>query len=205
MSIRLAGGIALLGACALSAACAKSENKADSTAAMAMDTTTKAVAPTPAPALTDANIAALLDEANAADSSNGALAVTKVTASSAKEFARMMMHDHHVLRKQGQELAAKLNLTPQAPANDSLPAMVKVMVDSLTATPKGAGFDKLYIDDEVMAHQHVIALLQTAVNAAQDTSLKALIIKAQPLIQAHLTRAQAIQAKLAAAPATKAN
>ena len=200
MSIRLARGVALLGACALWAACSKSENKTDTTAAMSADTT-KAAAPAAAPALTDANIAALLDEANAADSANGTLAASKGTKASVKEFGRMMAHDHHELRKQGQDLAKKLNLTPQAPANDTLPAMAQKLADSLKATPKGAAFDKLYIDDEVGVHQYVVSLLQTALGAAQDTSLKALITKAQPLIQAHLTKAQDIQSKLNAAPA----
>jgi putative membrane protein len=197
MSIRLARGVALLGACALWAACSKSGNQADTTAAMSADTTkAAATTPPPAPTLTDANIAALLDEANAADSANGSLAASKGTKASVKDFGRMMMRDHHSLRKQGQDLAKKLNLTPQAPANDTLPAMAQKLADSLKATPKGAAFDKLYIDDEVGVHQYVLNLLQTAQGAAQDTSLKALITKAQPLIQAHLTKAQDIQSKL---------
>jgi len=174
---------------------------------MSTDTTSKAAAtptPPPAPALTDANIAALLDEANAADSANGSLAASKGTAASVKQFGRMMAHDHHELRKQGQDLAKKLNLTPQAPANDTLPAMAQKLSDSLKATPKGAAFDKLYIDDEVAVHQYVQGLLQTAQGAAQDTSLKALITKAQPLIQAHLTKAQDIQSKLGSSTAAAA-
>lgn len=205
MSIRLARGVALLGACALWAACSKSGNQADTTAAMSADTTkAAATTPPPAPALTDANIAALLDEANAADSANGTLAAGKATSASVKQFGRMMAHDHHELRKQGQDLAKKLNLTPQAPANDTLPAMAQKLADSLKATPKGAGFDKLYIDDEVGVHQYVLNLLQTAQGAAQDTSLKALITKAQPLIQAHLTKAQDIQSKLNSAATSAA-
>ena len=202
MSIRLTRGVALLGACALWAACSKSENKTDTTAAMSTDTTKAAATTPPAPApLTDANIAALLDEANGADSANGNLAASKGTNAQVKSFGKRMERDHHSLRKQGQDLAKKLNLTPQAPANDTLPAMAQKLADSLKATPKGAAFDKLYIDDEVGVHQYVLNLLQTAEGAAQDTSLKALITKAQPLIQAHLTEAQSIQTKLNSAPA----
>jgi hypothetical protein len=40
-----------------------------------------------------------------------------------------------------------------------------------------------------------------AQGAAQDTSLKALIVTATPNVQAHLTKAQDIQSKLSAAPA----
>jgi len=64
---------------------------------------------------------------------------------------------------------------------------------------KGAAWDKAYIDNEVAVHQSVLSLLQSAQSAAQDTSLKALITKAQPLIQAHLTKAQDIQSKLGSA------
>jgi putative membrane protein len=62
--------------------------------------------------------------------------------------------------------------------------------------PKGAAWDKAYMDHEVAAHQAVQALLMTAQNAAQDTTLKALIIKAQPTIDAHLKKAQDIDAKM---------
>jgi len=204
MSIRLARGIALVGASVLWAACAKNENKPDSAAAA--DSAAKAAAAAPAPAptpppLTDANIAALLDEANAADSAGGNLASTKGTNAQVKDFGRMMMRDHHALRKQGQDLAKKLNLTPAPPSNDTLPQAAQKMHDSLNAMPKGAAWDKAYIDNEVAVHQSVLSLLQAAQGAAQDTSLKALITKATPNIQAHLTKAQDIQSKLGAAPA----
>jgi len=206
MSIRLARGMALVGASVLWAACAKNENKTDSTAAA--DSAAKAAAATPAPApapaapaLSDANIAALLDEANAGDSANGSVAATKGTSAQVKEFGHMMMRDHHSLRKQGQDLAKKLNLTPAPPSNDTLPQAAQKMHDSLSAMAKGAAWDKAYIDNEVAVHQSVLSLLQAAQGAAQDTSLKALITKATPNIQAHLTKAQDIQTKLGAAPA----
>ncbi len=207
MSIRLARGIALVGASALWAACAKNDNKTDSTAAADSAAKAAAAAPAPAPApppLNDANIAALLDEANAGDSANGNLASTKGTNAQVKEFGRTMMRDHHALRKAGQDLAKKLNLTPAPPANDTLPQAAQKMHDSLNAMAKGAAWDKAYIDNEVAVHQSVLSLLQAAQGAAQDTSLKALITKATPNIQAHLTKAQDIQSKLGAAPAAGA-
>jgi predicted outer membrane protein len=78
--------------------------------------------------------------------------------------------------------------------------MVQKSMDKLNADPKGPAWDKVYIDGEVGVHQFVIALLQTAQGAAQDTSLKALIIKATPNIDAHLKKAQSIQTKLNSAP-----
>src|SRR5919112_3153 len=48
--------------------------------------------------LSDANIMALLDEANMADSASGAYTVTKATNPDVKAFARLMMAEHHALR-----------------------------------------------------------------------------------------------------------
>lgn len=206
MLSRSTRGLAVLGACVLWAACSKSGNQADSTAA-ATDTTAKASATaapaTPAPpALTDTSILGLLDEANAADSAGGNMASTKGTNAQVKEFGRMMMRDHHALRKGGQDLAKKLNITPAPPAGDTLASSAQKMADSMKAAPKGAAWDKAYIDHEVAVHQSVVNLLQTAQGAASDTSLKAAITKAIPLIQAHLAKAQDIQSKLNATAST---
>ena len=207
MLSRSTRGLAVLGACALWAACSKGENKADSTAA-ATDTTAKATATPPAApapaALTDTNIFALLDEANAADSASGSIAATKGTNASVKDFGRMMERDHHTLRKAGQDLAKKLNITPNPPSGDTLIATSQKWRDSLNAMPKGAAWDKAYIDNEVNTHQAVLNLVQTAQGAATDTSLKALLTKAAPNIQAHLTKAQNIQSKLSGATASTA-
>lgn len=204
MSTRLSRWSTLLGACAVVAACSKGSNNADTTAAGSTASAAAAPAATPtpaAPALNDANIAALLDEANAADSAAGKLASTKGTSAQVKDFGRQMERDHHMLRQKGQELAKKLKLTPQAPANDTLPAAAKKMSDSLTAQAKGAAWDKAYIDNEVAVHQSVLSLLQTAQGAAQDSSLKALITSAIPVIQGHLAKVQDIQSKLGNATA----
>jgi putative membrane protein len=185
------------------AACSKKSNQADSAAAAdsiakANAAAAPAAAPAPAP-LTDANILALLDEINMADSANGNLAASKGTAAAVKSFGRDMERDHHTLRKSGQDLAKKINITPAPPSNDTLPATATKMHDSLTAQPKGAAFDKAYIDGEVGLHQFVVSALQSFQTAAQDTSLKAAITKAIPLIQAHLTKAQSIQSKMGTA------
>ncbi len=206
MSNRPARSMAIVSACALTvmwAACSKSAKNSDTLAAM--DTTAKSAAATPIPdttaaptaVLTDVNIVALLDEANAGDSAMGKLASTKGTSAAVKEFGRDMARDHHKLREAGQAVAKKENLAPQAPSNDTLATASAKMQDNLTSMAKGKDWDKAYIDNEVAVHQSVLNLLQTASTAAQDTSLKALITKAQPTIQAHLEKAQSIQSKLA--------
>jgi putative membrane protein len=206
MSIRGTCGIALLSVCTL-VACKKGTEGADSAALADSAAKAAAAAPPPAPTpppLTDANILALLDEANAGDSTIAAIAVVKGTAASVKNFARTMMRDHHALRKAGGDLAKKLNMTPAPPANDTLTAGVQKIADNLNAMAKGADWDRTYISGEVAAHQAVLALLQTAQGAATDTSLKALIVKATPNIENHLKMGQDIATKLSSAPAAAA-
>ena len=177
-------------------ACAKkdTDNAVDTSAAasstaMGADTTASASAG----AWTDANIVALLDEANMADSAAGAVAATKGTSSAVRDFGKMMMRDHHTLRAQGAALAKKLNVTPQLPSDDPFAGPVQQYTGTLTSAAKGKDFDKAYIDGEVDVHKLVLEQATKAAGQAQNTELKNLIQKAAPLIQAHLTRAESIQ------------
>ena len=146
--------------------------------------------------LTDANIVALLDEANMADSASGAYAVGKATNPDVKAYARLMMGEHHALRLQGQQLARRLNVTPQLPADDPLKPAAESEMAALKAAPKGAQFDRTYIEQEIGIHKAVLDLAEKAHGAAQNGELKRLIEQAKPVIERHLSRAQDIQKKL---------
>jgi putative membrane protein len=194
MTVTRITSIVALSAAAVFAACAKRDKSAttsDSAAgAMAVDSSAMA------PALTDANIVAILDEANAADSAAGKIAAAKGTSADVKAFGKMMVSDHHALRAAGQDLAKKLSITPMAPAGDNSTAEADAYIKTLNDTPKGPAFDKLYIDHEVTAHEQVLQTAQQALKATQNADLKALIEQATPVVQKHLDRAKAIQAKL---------
>ena len=189
----LACAAALLAACSKADKTGDSAKMADSTALAA--TATSAMTPA-APALTDANIVALLDGANATDSSAGSVAAAKATSAEVKSFGRDMMRDHHALRVAGQNLAKKLNVTPQMPAGDNSAAAASAWQDSLNAMPRGAAWDKAYINHEVTYHEAVLTTAQAGLAAAQNAELKALIEKAAPNVQAHLEHAKQIQSKL---------
>ena len=146
--------------------------------------------------LTDANIVALLDEANAADSASGAFALKKATNPDVKAFAKLMMGEHHALRAAGQQLAQRLNITPALPADDPLKPAAQAEMTALQGAPKGAGFDKTYIDQEIGIHKAVLDLAAKAHDATQNPDLKKLIEQAKPVIEKHLNRAEAIQQKL---------
>ena len=182
-------------------ACSKKENYgADTTAASstaAADTSAMAVgAPAPSGNWTDANIVALLDEANMADSSAGAVASTKGTASAVRDFGRRMMRDHHQLRAQGQALAKKLKITPAPPSDDPVTPAGQKEMDTLNSTAKGKDFDKAYIDAEVDVHKAVLDIATKAAGQTQNAELKNLIQKAAPVIKGHLDKAESIQKTL---------
>jgi putative membrane protein len=198
---------ALLAAAMLVAAsgCKKSDRSPSDTAGAlaappasnAAPASSTAVTPQNAP-LNDANVAAILDQANASDSARGALAETKGTSADVKNFGKLMVGEHHALRKAGQNLVKKLNLTPQLPVGDSSEAKAKAEMDSLTAMPKGAAWDKAYINYEVTYHQAVLQTATQALGIVQNQELKNLIKSAAPTLQHHLDRAKAIQKKLGA-------
>jgi len=178
----------------------------DQGAAAAADTadtgsTSKAATPAAAPqgGMTDANIVALLDAANKADSAAGALAVKKGTSADVKSFARLMMSEHHALRAAGQELAKQLGVEPKAPEHDPLAPYVAGEMKALQTTPKGAEFDRTYIDNEVSVHQAVLDFANQARVSTQTPQLKDLIEKAIPVIRKHLDQATEIQKKLSPA------
>jgi len=146
--------------------------------------------------LSDANIMALLDEANKADSAAGAAAAQKATSPDVKAFAKEMMIDHHKLREGGAKLAKKLNITPEPPSNDPLAPAAQDESNTLQSTPKGAEFDRVYIEKEVSVHQAVKDLLDQAHRATQNKDIQQLIETATPIIGQHLDHAQRLQKKL---------
>jgi putative membrane protein len=162
---------------------------------MKMADTTAAAAPA-APALTDANIVYLLDKANLLDSAGGAIAATKGTSADVRAFAKDMMRDHHSLRKQGADLAKKLGVTPEAPANDDTQAQYDKTIALYNGAAKGKDFDKAYIENEVTYHKAVLATANAGMAAAQNPELKNFIQKAAPAVQAHLDKAEKIQSKM---------
>jgi putative membrane protein len=191
----MAGSIIVLGACSK-----KDAGTGDTGLAVTTDTsavgTMSDTAMAPAPALSDANIVYILDNANMLDSAAGAIAATKGTNSEVRDFGKRMMRDHHALRQQGQDLAKKLGVTPTPPANDDSQAQTDKTMSLLNGAAKGKDFDKAYIDNEVTYHKAVLETATAAMNAAQNAELKNLIQKAAPALQAHLDMAQSIQAKL---------
>lgn len=151
-------------------------------------------------ALSDAEIVGKLDAINVADSAHGKIASTKGTSRDVRQFGQLMMSEHHALRAEGQRIANAQNVTPSIPAGDNFVAEADEHLNTLNSTPKGAAWDRAYIDHEVMAHEQALQFAQQAMTATQNAELRSMLEKGGPIIQKHLDRAKEIQKSLA--PAT---
>lgn len=186
----------LLAAAAL-AACGRAGDRDATDRNTTTDTAGGSVTAEPLPTqMNDANIVAVLDAANLADSAAGRVASTKGTSADVRNYGKMMAGEHHMLREQGQALAKKENITPMAPTGDQTQSKGEQNLKMLQDMQKGAAWDKMYIDNEVQTHEQVLQTAKQAHDQAQNAELKALIEKAQPVIEKHLDRARDIQKKL---------
>lgn len=177
----------------------KTSGAADTTAASTMAPhDTSAMAPAAAATLTDANIAALVDEVNVADSTLAAAALPKLTSAGAKNFAKLMMGEHHGLHAKGLQLEKTQNITPTMPASDPFIDAVKAEQSALSSIPKGVAYDSTYIAHEVGIHQAVIDW--QGKNAPQSPAMQDYMKSAKTVYQKHLDVGLDLETKLSGGP-----
>lgn len=150
-----------------------------------------------APALTDANIAAIVVGANTIDIEYGKIAQARARNPEVRRFAETMITDHTAVNRQAGELAAKLKLTPvDNETSRKLAADAEAIRKTLQAE-SGAAFDRAYIANEVAFHQTVLDAIDGAlIPNARNAELKALIQAVRPAVAAHLGHAKQLQASL---------
>lgn len=137
-----------------------------------------------AASLSDANIVALVDEVNVGDSTLAAAALPKLTNSGARNFARLMMGEHHGLHAKGLQIEKDHKLTPALPATDPFIDAVKAEQSALSPMSKGAAFDSTYIAHEIGIHQAVIDW--QGKNVPQNAALQDYMKNAKAVYQRHL-------------------
>ncbi|HYE72687.1 MAG TPA: DUF4142 domain-containing protein [Blastocatellia bacterium] len=145
--------------------------------------------------MNDGNILAFMSTSDSLEIAMGNMAKTKAKNAEVKKFAQMMVTEHTKMKKEGQTVAQRQNLTPQMPAGDMMGADMTTMMTSLQSAT-GTSFDSLYISSQIMAHERVLQNLNS-VNP-QDTALRGLVDKAKPHVQHHLEEARRIQGTLSA-------
>jgi len=187
----------------IAAACTAKSDRQESDTATAVAPATAAAPespPTPAaaPALNDPTIVAIFDDANTADIETGQLAAERGSTKAVRDFGAMLARDHKAVRQQGRDLAAKLGVTPTAPA-DSGSAKAHAEAIATLRSKRGAEFDRAFLDHEVKFHQDVINAVQsTLLPAIQNAELKELVVKVAPAFEAHRVAAANLRQKLGA-------
>jgi putative membrane protein len=151
----------------------------------------------PAPALDDATIVAIFDNANTADIETGELAAQGGYASEVRRFGAMLARDHRMVRQQGRDLAEKLRLTPTPPSGDQSARDRAATMQRLSSL-RGPEFDRAFLQHEVVFHERAIAAIEgSLLPAITNEELRALVLKVAPAFQAHLDMARTLGKQLA--------
>jgi putative membrane protein len=145
----------------------------------------------------DAQIASIVVAANEVDVEAGMLAKSMAHSPEVKQFAQQMITDHTGVYESAMDLVKKLHVTPEEnPTSEGLKSGGDKNRANLK-TLSGAAFDKAYIDHEVSYHEAVIdAMDKTLIPSAQNTELKALLVKVRPAFVAHLDHAKHVRTQL---------
>jgi len=193
------------------AACAKKEESngtVDTTAAKPMDTTAAATttpkdttnggSPTNVGKWTPAATVGFAMAADMGEIAMGKLGETKGTAADVKAFGREMVTDHTKMLSGDKTLATKLNTTADTTSGDAhdLAGHANDEMNDLNGKAKGADWDKNYMDKMVSDHQDVLGKLQDAAKNNTEANVTKALSDASAKVQEHLTKAQAIRAKL---------
>lgn len=157
-------------------------------------------AQSPAPDLSDPEVAHVAVTANSIDIDLAKLAQSRTGNRAVKQFATTMITDHSAVNAQASALATKLAVTPKDNAVSQ--SLLKGASEARAAIEplKGNAFDKAYVDREVAYHQAVLdALDQLLIPTTSNAELKQLLVDVRPAIAAHLAHARKLQSTLVAA------
>lgn len=146
----------------------------------------------------DADIRMLVALINVSEIGAGTIAVRKATVADVRTFAADMIADHSAMQQTtGADTSGGAGTSPAGQARaDTLRRIARRQSDSLTALPRGAAFDRAYIDQQLSAHSMALDSLTRWSSRARNEQVRAMVTAALPKVQSHLDRARVIQASL---------
>lgn len=164
-------------------------------AAAAEQPATEATSP---PAVSDAEIAAIVVTANSIDVQYGEIARERATREDVRQFAETMITDHTAVNESAGELVTRLGVTPVASdVSRSLEEQAE-QTRAMLGTKSGIEFDRAYIDNEVAYHRAVLSALDDLlIPGAQNAELRETLVSVRPAFVAHLQHAESLQTSLA--------
>jgi putative membrane protein len=150
------------------------------------------------PALDDATIMAIFDNANTADIETGKLAAQRGHTNEVRQFGAMLARDHQMVRQQGRDLALKIGIIPTPPSGEQSAQDHTAAMRRLSGL-QGREFDSAFLQHEVLFHETTIAAIEnTLLPAITNEELRAMVVKVAPAFKAHLDMARILGIQLAA-------
>lgn len=155
----------------------------------------------PAPRISEAQIAKIVELANNAEIEQGKLAKNKAKSASVKEFAAMMVKHHTEAKADQAKLVKQLQLTPtQSQEATALKSDADKTLGALRAA-SGNDFDVQYINSQVDAHQQVLdSIDRQLLPSAQNEDYVAGLKELRQTVASHLDEAKSLQAELNKSP-----
>lgn len=121
------------------------------------------------------------------------LALVHASRASVKAFAQMMIRDHTSSTAKLKAAIAASGQTLALPRD--LPTDLQSNLSVLRTAGKAA-FDRTYVAQMVDTHEQALDTMQSYAVEGEVAQLKAFAAAVTPVVQNHLTRAQALQAKI---------
>ena len=142
--------------------------------------------------------AQLLIEGGMAEIGLARLAADRSHRPEVRDFADVLIEDHEKANAQLQALAEAAGI----PSPGGLNADHQAIQDRLEKL-SGDDFDQAFVDALITDHQKTIQLLSGEVDSGQNTPLQAAAGALLPVIQGHLTRAEALRDQIVAPDGTR--
>jgi len=147
----------------------------------------------------DAGILALLGVMNGREMAASNMELSGWHSDSVRAFAETMIRDHAALQRSTDSVASLLKIAPVAPA---LAAQVadafQAQIDSMLTGRGGGALDRAYVAHQIASHTMMATYVDQLSAATESPELQAWLDVVGGRVDAQLTRAKAMQTRLAA-------
>jgi putative membrane protein len=114
-------------------------------------------------------------------------------AAGVKAFGKMMVDGHTATSNELKPLAAAAGVTPPTEMDERR----KGFIDNLKAA--GADFDRVYLGQQVAAHNEALSLMRGYADGGDNAPIKAFAAKTAPIVEQHLMKARELEGAAAGA------
>jgi putative membrane protein len=148
--------------------------------------------------MSDADVAAVVTNANQGEIAQGQAASTRASSTDVRAFAQMMVNDHTNALNQARDLFSRTNINANT-NNDVASNLQSNANQTLSAlnTYNGSEFDRQYMQSQVDMHQWLLnSLDNTLIPSARNRDFRSFLQTQRSAVAMHLDRARQILGSL---------